>query len=199
MISPNNNPSAEPAAETFAVVAQFDDVGSVLHAAEKVRDAGFSRWDVHAPFPIHGIDKAMGIKATRLPFLVLCCGITGFFTGLSLTYWTNAAPYLGWLWPMFEGYPFMISGKPTWSFAAHIPVMFELTVLFSAFGAVFGMFLFNGLPRLYNPLFKLPRFKAATDDKFMVVVLASDPKFDRTKTSSFLKSLGATAVEEVEE
>jgi hypothetical protein len=100
---------------------------------------------------------------------------------------------------VFESYPYLISGKPTWSFAAHIPVMFELTVLFSAFGAVFGMFLFNGLPRWYNPLSKLPMFRGATDDKFLVVIQASDPKFDKNKTAGFLKSLGATAVEEVEE
>ena len=188
----------------YAVFAEFADVTSVTRAAEKCRDKGFTKWDVHAPFPIHGIDPAMGIKPTILPWLVLCGGLTGFTFGLCLTGFTNAVdasvlPLLKGVTSTFVGYPFLISGKPLWSFAAHIPVMFECTVLFSALTAVFGMFILSGLPMHYNPLFKSKKFLRATNDRFFVVIYATDPQFHPEKTGSFLETLHPLSVEKVEE
>ena len=191
-------------APIYAVFAEFSDVTSVTKAAEKCRDKGFKNWDVHAPFPIHGIDPAMGIKPTILPWLVLCGGLTGFTFGLCLTGFTNAAdasvfPILKNFTSTFVGYPYLISGKPQWSFAAHIPVMFECTVLFSALTAVFGMFILSGLPMLYNPMFKSRKFLRATNDRFFVVIYSTDPQFHPEKTGSFLESLHPISVEKVEE
>src|SRR5690606_33031943 len=131
-----------------ALMAEYKDVDSVMRAARKVRDAGYRIWDVHSPFPIHGIDKAMGIRATLLPWIVLGGGLTGLVTGVGLTVWTMAVDY-----------PFMISGKPYNSFPAWVPVIFELTILFSSLAAVFGMLLLNRLPMLYNPLLNHERFR----------------------------------------
>jgi hypothetical protein len=188
----------------YAVIAEFKDVTAVTHAAEKCRDRGFKNWDVHTPFPIHGIDAAMGTKPTILPWLVLCGGLTGFTFGLCLTGFTNAAdasvfPMLKDMWSTFSGYPFLISGKPTWSFAVHIPVMFECTVLFSALTTVFGTFLLCGLPMHYNPLFKSKKFQRVTDDRFFVVIYATDPQFNAEKTARFLETLHPESVEAVEE
>jgi hypothetical protein len=167
-------------------MAEFDTVDAVLEAARKCRDAGFSRWDVHTPFPIHGMDEAMAIKPTILPWMVLGMGLTGLTGGLIMQWWMNAVDY-----------PFIISGKPYWSLPANIPVIFECTVLFSAFTSVFGMFLLNKLPCLYNPLLKSERFRRATDDRFFVVIDSTDPKFDEVGTPQFLQSLHPLSVEQV--
>lgn len=170
------------------LLAEFIDVDSVLHAAVHVRDAGFSRWDVHTPFPIHGMDQAMGIRPTILPWFVLVAGVSGLTLGLVLQWFTNAF-----------NYPLFVSGKPMVSMPAWIPVIFELTILFSALTAVFGMLGLNRLPRHYNPLFKNRRFRRVTSDRFFVVIDAADPVFDREKTEKMLVDLGAVAVEWVEE
>jgi hypothetical protein len=167
-------------------VAEFHTVDDVIDAARKCRDAGFTRWDVHTPFPIHGMDEAMGIKPTILPWLVLAGGLTGLAAGVGMQWWMNAVDY-----------QFIISGKPMFSLPANIPVIFECTVLFSAFTTVFAMFMLNKLPCLYNPLFKVARFRRATDDRFFVTIDSSDPKFDEVGTPRFLQSLKPVAVEQV--
>jgi len=183
--------------ETVAVLAEYDTVDAVFYAADKVRKAGYSRWDVHSPFPIHGIDPIMGIKPTILPWIVLAGGTTGMIAGLFLTLFTMATsiPALG----QFSGYPYLISGKPLNSLPAYIPPIFELTILFSAFGAVFGMLLLNNLPMLYNPLFRSHRFKRATDDRFFVVIETADVKYDEVETVKLLRSTRPLALERVED
>ena len=169
-------------------LAEFEDVSSVFSAAKAVRDAGYSRWDVHSPFPIHGIDEAIGIRPTILPWLVLGGGLFGLTVGLVMQWFTNS-----------HDYKFIISGMPYFSLPAFIPVIFAMTVLCSALTAIFGMLLLNRLPMLYNPLFKSARFRRVTADRFFVVIDASDPKFDETHTPDLLRSLGAVAVEPFED
>jgi hypothetical protein len=174
--------------ELAAVIAEFVDVDTVTSAARQVRRAGFRRWDVHSPFPIHGIDRIMGVKPTVLPWLTLGGGLTGMLTGIGLTWYT-----------MVYDYPYMVSGKPYMSFPAYIPVIFELTVLLAALATVFGMLLLNRLPMLYNPVFKSTRFRRATQDRFFIVIDAKDPKFDEQQTPELLRSFGAASVETVED
>lgn len=183
---PTNDMNAAP--KLAAILAEFDSVDSILAAARKVRDAGYSKWDVHTPFPVHGIDEAMGIKPTILPWLVLGGGITGCIGGLAIAWYSNA----------FE-YPFLISGKPQFSLPANIPVIFETTVLLAAFGAVFGMLGLNRLPWLHNPLFAKKGFARVTNDRFVVVIEATDPLFDAKRTSEMLAGLNPLSVQEVEE
>lgn len=176
------------AVSVFGILAQYETTADLKKAAAKVRDAGFTRWDSFSPFPVHGIDPAMGIKPTVLPWLVLCAGLTGGTSALLLQWWTNAFDY-----------KWVVSGKPFWSVAANIPITFELTVLFSALTTFFGMLLLNGLPRPYHPLDLKKRFARATDDKFFIFVEAADAKFDGTETRQLLEGTGASAVEDVEE
>ena len=178
---------AEPV-ELVGLLAEYRDVDAIFKAAHGVRAAGFTRWDVYSPFPIHGIDAAIGIRPTILPWLVLCGGLTGLAGGIALEWYTNAVDY-----------PFMISGKPYFSIPAFVPVMFECTILFSALTAVFGMLGLNRLPMLYNPLFKSERFRRVTNDRFFVVIDASDPKFEEEESADLLRKLGAMAVERVED
>jgi hypothetical protein len=170
------------------LLLEFDNVHGLVPAVEQVRDAGFKHWDVHTPFPVHGMDDAMGIRGTRLPWIILGGGLTGLGLATLMQWWMNAVDY-----------PFLISGKPLFSLPANIPVMFELTVLFSAFATFFGMWGLNGMPRLYHPVFTSDRFRRATQDRFFIVIEARDPRFDAAKTREFLASLGGSAIEDITE
>lgn len=170
------------------VLAEFANTADLLRAAEAVRDAGYTKWDAHTPFPVHGLDDAMGIRTTRLPYLVLAAGIAGGTGGLLMQWWMNAV-----------NYPIIISGKPFNSLPADIPVTFELTVLLASLTAFFGMLLANGLPTLHRPVFTIPRFRAATTDAFFIAVEAGDPKFEVAATGNLLGSMRATRVTTIEE
>ena len=172
----------------YGLLTEFESPSLLMKAVEQVRDAGFKKWDVHTPFPVHGMDDAMGIRGTQLPFIVLASGLTGLSLATLMQWWMNAVDY-----------PFLISGKPLFGIPANVPVMFELTVLFSAFAAFFGMWILNDLPKWYHPLFTNKRFRRATQDRFYIVIEARDPKFQLEKTKAFLTSLGGDAVEEVNE
>lgn len=189
----------EPPQQLAAIMAEFDNVNDVMRAARTVRDAGFTKWDVHSPFPIHGIDAAMGIKMTVLPWIVLLGGLTGLAGGLLLTWWSNASNIPTPFMSNLQGYQFLISGKPIWSLPANIPVMFETTVLLSALTTVFGMLIMNKLPMHYNPLFKNERFLRVTDDRFFVVIDSRDPKFDEASVTSLLQRLEPLSLEKVED
>ena len=176
------------ATELVGLLAEYKDVDSITGAAQAVRKAGYSRWDVHSPFPIHGIDPVMGIRPTGLPWLVLLGGLFGCFGGLWLQWYCNAYDY-----------PILISGKPLWSLPANIPIIFECTVLCASITAVFGMLGLNRLPTLYNPLFKSDRFRQVTNNRFFIVIDASDAKFDEPSATKLLNDSGAVAVERVED
>ncbi len=183
-------PEAEAPDATTLVgfTAEFDNVDSVLSAARKVRSAGYKVWDVHSPFPIHGIDAIIGIRPTILPWMVLCAGCTGTTCAILMQWWMNAYDY-----------KLLVSGKPFFSLPANVPIIFELTVLFSALTAVFGMLALNRLPLLYNPLFKSARFRRVTNDRFFVLIDSSDRLFDEVKTPEFLETLSPLSVERVED
>jgi len=165
----------------YAVAAEFDSARDLYQAAEKVRDAGFKRWDVYSPFPIHGMDDAMGMKRSFLGRLVFLGGLTGFITAVSLQFIPSSILY-----------PLVVAGKPIdiMTVPAFFPIMFELTILLSAFTAVFGMLILNGLPRWNHPLFNWGRFKKVTEDKFYVAIESRDPQFSERATREFLETLG---------
>ena len=178
---------AEPA-QLVGLLAEYETVDEIFAVAKAVRNAGYLRWDVHSPFPVHGLDMVMGVRPTRLPWIVLMGGLFGCFGGLWLQWFCNAYDY-----------PIFISGKPLWSLPANIPVIFECTVLCAAITAVVAMLGLNRLPMLYNPVFKSERFRRVTDDRFFVVIDASDREFDEVRTAELLKEWGAAAVERVED
>lgn len=191
----DNRASDAQASETYGLLAEFHDADSLLRAAREVRDAGYRQWDAFTPYPVHGLDDAMGVRATILPWIVLIGGLTGLTAGILLCWWTNATSFP--VPAVVRGYPLLISGKPIFSLAANIPVVFEMTILLSAFGAVLGMLGLNGLPRLYHPLFRSARFRQVTCDRFFIAIEASDPKFDSTATAEMLQRVAHGNVEEV--
>ncbi|MEM6256968.1 MAG: DUF3341 domain-containing protein [Planctomycetota bacterium] len=191
--------SAEP--KLYGLIGEFDNVDDIINAANSVREAGYKKIDAHSPFPVHGIDDALGIKPTILPWIVLSMGLTGMTTGLILTTYTMGVWSEPGIVPVnFEPYDYLISGKPFNSLAGFIPVIFELTIMFSAYTAVFAMFLLNKLPLLNNPLLKSRRFRRATDDRFFIAIEAKDAQFDAQQSADFVKNLpGCLAVEVIED
>jgi hypothetical protein len=176
-----------PKGPYYGILAEFATPADLYQACEQVRDAGFTRWDAHTPFPVHGLAGAMGLRSSPLPWIVLGMGLTGAAIGFGLQTWVHTAAY-----------PLVISGKPYFSWPAFIPITFELGVLFGALGAVFGMLALNQLPMLYHPLFRSKVFERVTDDAFFISIESWDPRFDPSATRRLLESLGARSVELVE-
>jgi hypothetical protein len=179
---------ADGTSKPYGIIAEFENPADTLHAAEKVRDAGFRKWDVFTPFPVHGLDKAMGIKNSKVGWFSFIGGASGYTGGMLMIWWMNAVDY-----------PILIGGKPMFSPFGAFPPCYELTILLGSFGALFGMLFLNRLPRLHHPLLKHRRFALATHDRFFVVIETSDLKYSETETHKLLESLGSPRIEMVEE
>ncbi len=174
--------------QIYGLMAEFDTTTDIVKAAEKVRDAGFTKTDAFSPFPIHEMDEALGIKRSILPYLVFAGGIAGLLLGMGMQYYMSVIDY-----------PTMVGGRPHFSLPAFIPPAFELTILLAAFTAVFGMILLNGLPRPYHPVFNIARFSLASRDKFFLLIETEDPKFNYEETKKFMESLNPQEVFDVED
>ncbi len=174
----------------YGYLVEFESASALYKAAEKVRDAGYLKWDCYTPYPVHGLDGAMGIKRSILPYFVFFGGVTGLCTAFLLAYITQVGIY-----------PTVVQGKPANIFTvpAFFPVMFELTVLFSGFTTLFGLLGLCQLPRLNHPLFASRQFHRVTDDGFFIAVEARDPKFSAEGTKEFLTGIGGKNLELVED
>jgi hypothetical protein len=172
----------------WGVMAEFKDPAALTHGAEKVRDAGYRKWDVYAPFPVHGMDEAMGLPPSRIGFIVGAGALLGVVGAMLMQGWMSAVDYR-----------LVVDGKPFFAWEQFMPITFELGVLLSAFGAIFGMLALNGLPMLFHPLLKKERFLRVSDDRFMIVIESADPQFDLERTRSLLESAGGAHIEVVEE
>lgn len=171
--------------KVLAALAEFKNPADLLHAAAKVRDEGFKKFDCHSPFPIHGMDAAMGEKRSPLGFMT---GIVAFvmFIGMMIFQgWTSAIDY-----------PLVLSGKPFFSYQTYGIAAWAVMVLTSALTALVGMLVLNKMPRLHHPLFYSANFsQKANDDGFFVSIEAEDEKFDPEKTKIFLESIGGKNIE----
>jgi hypothetical protein len=180
--------SAGSASSPYALLAEFDTTADILAAAETVRAAGLQRWDVFTPFPVHGMDKAMGLRNSPVGWFTFLGGVTGYTSGMLMIWYMNGFDY-----------PVLVGGKPTFSpFYPFVPC-FELTILLGAFGAVLGMLYLNRLPRLHHPLLKHPRFARVTHHKFYLVIERADPHWSIPELTALLKQTRAKVAEFVEE
>lgn len=178
--------SSDKNKSTYGILAEVKNPKELIDIARLVNKSGYKKYDTFSPFPVHGMDKAMSLPKSKLGWIVFSHGLVGFVGAISMIYFMSVADY-----------PLNISGKTLMNVPAWIPVIFELTVLLSAFGAVFGMFYLNGLPRLNHPLFTSENFKKATDDGFFICIESDDPQFDEEKVEKLLKDAGATNIEKV--
>ena len=172
----------------WGMLGEFERPDQLIDAARRAREAGYRRMDAYTPFPIHGLSEALGLPPSKLPLVVLVGGIIGCATALGMQWFSSTVHY-----------PMNVGGKPFASWPSFIPITFELTVLFAAGAAVFGMLGMNGLPMPYHPVFNAPRFAFASRDRFFLGLEARDPKFDLEKTRAFLESLGAREIVTVEQ
>ena len=170
----------------YGLLAEFETPGECMHAAAQVRDAGYRRWDVYTPFPVHGMDDAMGLKNSRVGWFTFMGGLSGITLGYFMIWWMNA-------WD----YPLTVGGKPLFSPIFGFPVAYECTILLGAFGSLGGMLILNRLPRLHHPLFNSPRFLQATHDRFFIAIEATDAKYNDVETRQLLEAAGSRHIEEV--
>ena len=173
--------------KTFGVMAEYATPRDLMHAAVVLREKGWTRMEAYSPFPVHGIDVALGHSGSKVPWIVLVGGLSGAAGGLLLQWWTSAVAY-----------PLWIAGKPLFSLPAFVPITFELGVLLAAFSALFGMLALNKLPKPYDPVFKHSRFVRVTDDRFFIAIEAGDPLFDVAGAEKALTDVGGTHVEVLE-
>ena len=168
----------------YGALAAYDSPEALLRAAHRVREAGYTHTDALTPFPVHGLVEALGVRKSRMAALVFAGAVAGFATGLGLQYWVSAVAY-----------PHIVSGRPYFSWPNFIPVIFECTVLFAGLTAFIGMLVRNNLPRPHHPVFSSRLAEDATTSRFVLVVEASDPRFDAAATPELLKRTGADEVE----
>ena len=167
--------------EAWGMISEFKNVQELYKAAKVLRDAGYKKFEVYTPFPVHGMDDAMGIKPTPLPWITLACGLMGCIIGFAIQIWSSDG-----------GYAMIVSGKPDGfrNIINFIPVGFEVTILLSAFGTIGGMLALNGLPRLHHPVMEHERFKKVTDDAFFITVECKDTYYNEVTTKELLEKNG---------
>jgi hypothetical protein len=169
----------------YGLVAEFETDAELMRAAKKAYARGYRKMDGYAPFPVEGLAEALGRK-NHIPLLVLLSGILGGCSGYFMQWFANVVSY-----------PINIGGRPLHSWPAFIPITFELTVLGASLTAFFGSLALNGLPEPYHPMFNLPEFERASQDRFFLCIEADDKHFDERQTRVFLESLEPLMVAEV--
>jgi len=174
-------------AEIYGLMAEFHEPTDVVEAAERAYTSGYRKMDGYSPYPLEPLGEALHLHHSRLPLLVLIGGVLGFVGGFALCYWSSVIEY-----------PLNIGGKPLNSWPAFIPPTFETTILFACLSAVIGMLALNGLPQPYHPVFNVPSFVRASQDRFFLAIEASDPKFNPSATKEFLVGLRAREVNNID-
>lgn len=180
-MSENSANTSSSEGQVYALIAEYPDTGSILSAAEKVRDAGYRNWDVITPFPVHGMDAAMGLKRSLVPLISFAGGVFGFCGAMLMIWYMNSYDY-----------PLLVGGKPYFSPVFSFPVAYELTILLSAIGAIGGMFLLNRLPMHHHPTLNFAQIDRASNDRFFIVIESTDPLYSEEKTPALLTEIGGS-------
>jgi hypothetical protein len=170
----------------YGLMAEFDSAQDLVAAAQKTHAEGYRKIDAYSPFPVEGLAEAIGFHKNRVSLVVLIGGLIGLLSAYSLQYWVAVITY-----------PTNIGGRPYHSWPSFIIVTFELTILFGGISSAIGMLALNGLPLPYHPVFNVPEFGKATDNKFFLVVESTDPNYDAARTRSFLSGLSPRMIAEV--
>ena len=170
-------------ASGHGLAAEFDDADKLVAAVRQLRSDGYRRFEAYTPFPIDGLAEAEGFQESKIALATLIGGIVGAATGYGMQVYTNL------------DFPLNIGGRPLIANPAFVLITFELMVLFAVSACILAMLILNRLPKLYHPVFDIPRFQLASLDRFFLVVDADDPKFDRRDSRALLRRLGAVHVD----
>jgi uncharacterized membrane protein len=170
----------------YGVMAEFEDPTALVHAAHAAYQKGFRKLDAYSPFPIEELSDALHLHKNKLPLIVLVGALTGALTGYLLQYFVTVIYF-----------PINVAGRPLHSWPSYIVITFELTILFGGISAVLGLLGLCGLPMPYHPVFNVPRFSAAMNDRFFLCIEATDPLFDLENTSRFLEGMEPKEVSQV--
>jgi hypothetical protein len=171
----------KPKFPIYGYIAEFQDGAALLDAAKSARAEGYTVMEAYTPVPMEEVAHTLGYR-TALPWIVLAGGALGACVGFGMQYWTSVIDY-----------PINIGGRPTNSWPSFIVVTFEMTILFAALSAVLGMLWLNGLPQPYHPVFNVPAFELASRNRFFLMILSRDPKFDMQATREFMRTKMRTA------
>lgn len=168
----------------YGYSALFDKPNDVLKAAKSIAEKGFEKYDVNTPYPLHGMNKAMKLKPSKLGYVSLIVGLSGALAAILTMWWMNAVDY-----------PIVYGGKPYFSFPAYIPVVFEVTVLSASIATVLTMlFIFFKFPNNSHPLQGTDYLKQVSSDKYGIIILADDKKFNEEEIESLFKELNAVTI-----
>jgi hypothetical protein len=173
--------------KVYAVMGEFAEPEDLVEAGRRIRAMGYTKIDAMTPFPVHGIDEAIGVPYSKIGWIAVCGALAGITTAQVLIYYVGKIDY-----------PLIIGGKPLFDFTYSIPPTFELAVLFTAITTFLCTWGLSGLPRLYHPSMNYRNMHRSSDDRFLLIVEADDPKFDAQKTAQDMRSVGANDVEVVE-
>jgi hypothetical protein len=179
-------PGGDGTGGIHGLMAEFGDEEALMDAVRRTRGAGYEQIDAYTPFPIEGLNEALGAKRNWVPLITLVGGIIGLLGGYFLQYWAAAIAY-----------PINVGGRPLNSWPYFIPITYEVTILIAAWSSLIGMLILNGLPRPYHPTFNVPEFARASQDRFFVVVQADDPHFEYAGTRAFLQDLAPGRVYDI--
>ncbi len=174
--------------ELFGVMAEFKTPQELLHGIEKAKASGYTRMDAFTPYPIEKVVDALGFHHTKVPLITLIGALIGSSSVFGFITWASVVDY-----------PLNVGGRPYFSWPAFIPATFEGAVFVGGLSAAIGMIVLNGLPRLYHPVFNVPRFKAASKDGYFLCVEAADPKFQADAVRQVLQSAHPVEVNDVPE
>lgn len=171
----------------YSVAATFDDPNKIMIAADKVSSAGYKKYDVNTPFPVHGMDDAMKLPPSKVGYFTITFGLTGTSLMLFFIYWITSVDY-----------PQVIGGKPFYGIPAFIPVTFEATVLLGAIGSALSLIIyFFKFPNNSHPLHDTEYMNAVSSDEYGIYIEAKDKMFDMEGVKSLFNSLGAKKVHEI--
>ncbi|MHC5010156.1 MAG: DUF3341 domain-containing protein [Planctomycetota bacterium] len=176
----------EPTRKLVGLAGMYDDPDALVRAAEQVRDAGWRKWDCHSPYPVHGLDAAMGLGPSPIPLVCLGVGFGGAVVAMLMQWWMSVIDY-----------PVRIGGKPLFSWQAFVPITFELFVLHAALGTFVAMIIFCKLGRWYSPLYDAGIMAEVTTSRFAVILDARDSRFDEVKSRSLLEATGCEDIRPV--
>jgi hypothetical protein len=162
----------------YGLMVEFETADEILHATRSAWQAGYREFDAYVPYPIEGLAAGLGMRHSRIPSIVLIGGLVGGTVGFGMQYWSMAVDY-----------PLNVGGRPYNSWPVYVPITFEMLVLVASFAALLGMLFLNGLPKLHHPVFNVPGFERASQDRFFLCIETIDPSFDRERTAEFLAAL----------